>query len=171
MHELLLPLNSKKIGGFRTADRSYLRGGLGNSKRYKCSDVRSSGSRARPVSKEVIPDGCRDVARWAAGGRICPHYDSKEEGVRGPPSPAVLGRERQGRLIGTRQQWVRAAAEDDRMNVAPSHLPRRRGSSWICDSDEQRERVWPPLSCLDLERTRQCEESNTSKQARRLLPI
>ena len=97
MHELVLPLNSKKLGGFR----SYLRGGLRNSKRYKCSDVRSSGSRARPVSKEVIPDGRRDVARWAVGGGICPHYGSKEEGVGGPPSPAVLGRERQGRLIGT----------------------------------------------------------------------
>ena len=133
MHELGLPLNSKKLGGFRTADRSYLRGGLRNSKSYKCSDVRSLGSRARPVSKEVIPDGRRDVARWAAGGRIYPHYGSEEEGVGGPPSPAVLGREQQGRLIGTRQQWVRAIAEDDRMNVAPSQLPQRRGSGWMCD--------------------------------------
>ena len=69
-----------------------------------------------------------DVARWAAGGRICPHYDSKEEGVGGPPSPAVLGGERQGRLIETCQQWVRVVAEDDRVNIAPSQLPRRRGS-------------------------------------------
>ena len=60
-------------------------GALRNSKRYKCSDVRSSGSRARPVSKEVVPDGRRDVARWAAGGLICPHYGSKEEGVEGLP--------------------------------------------------------------------------------------
>ena len=119
MHELVLPLNSKNLGGFRTADRSYLRGGLRNSKRYKCSDVRSSGSRARPVSKEVIPDGRRDVARWAAGGRICPHYGSEEEGVAGPPSPAMLGRERQGTLIGTRRQWVRAVAEDDRLLTFP----------------------------------------------------
>ena len=131
MHELVLPLNIKKLGGFRTADRSYLRGGLRNSKSYKCSDVGSSESRARPVSKEVIPDGRWDVARWAAGGRICPHYGSEEEGVGGNPSPAMLGTERQGTLIGTRRQWVRAVAEDDRMNVAPSHLPRRRGSSWI----------------------------------------
>ena len=133
MHELVLPLNSKKIRWFRTADRSYLRGGLRNSKSYKCSDVRSSGSRARPVSKEVIPDGRRDVARWAAGGWVCSHYGSEEEGVGGPPSPAMLGRERQGTLIGTRRQWVRAVAEDDRVNVAPSHLPRQRGSGWICD--------------------------------------
>ena len=125
MHELVLPLKRKQLGGFRTADRSYLRGGLRNSKRYKCSDVRSLGSRARPVSKEVIPDGRRDVARWAAGGRICPHYGSEEEGVGDPPSPAVLGRERKGRLIGTRQQWVRAIVEDNHVNVAPSHLPRR----------------------------------------------
>ena len=27
MHELVLPLNSKKLGGFRTADRSYLHEG------------------------------------------------------------------------------------------------------------------------------------------------
>ena len=85
------------------------------------------------VLKEVIPDGRRDVARWAAGGRICPHYGSEEEGVGGPPSPVMLGRERQATLIGTRRQWVRAIAEDDRVNVAPSHLPRRRGSGWICD--------------------------------------
>jgi len=91
------------------------------------------GNRARPVSKEVIPEGHRDVARWAAGGRICPHYGSKEEGVGGPPSPAMLGRERQGMLIGTCRQWVRAVAEDDCVNIAPSHLPRQRGSGWICD--------------------------------------
>ena len=103
MHELVLPLNSKKLGGFRTADRSYLRGGLRNSKRYKCNDVGSSGSRARMVSKEAIPKGHRDVARWAAGGQIYPHYDNKEEGVGGPPTPAMLGRERQGTLIGTRR--------------------------------------------------------------------
>ena len=30
-------------------------------------------------------NGRRDVARWAAGGRICPHYGSEEEGVGGPP--------------------------------------------------------------------------------------
>ena len=66
MHELVLPLKRKKLDGFRTSDRFYLRGGLRNSKSYKCSDVRSSGSRARPVSKEVIPEGRRDVARWAA---------------------------------------------------------------------------------------------------------
>ena len=83
MHELLLPLNSQNLGGFRIADRSYLQGSLGNRKRYKCSDVRSSRSRARPVSKEVIPEGHRDVARWAAGGLIFPHYGSEEEEVLG----------------------------------------------------------------------------------------
>ena len=107
--------------------------GLRNSKRYKCSDVRSSGSRARPVSKEVILEGHRDVARWATGGRIFPHYVSEEEGVGGPPSLVMLGREWQGTLIGMHRQWVRAVVEDDRANVAPSHLPRRRGSGWICD--------------------------------------
>ena len=45
----------------------------------------SWGSRARQVSKEYIPEGLRDVARWATGGRICPHYGSEEEGVGGPP--------------------------------------------------------------------------------------
>ena len=68
-------------------------GGLRNSKRYKCSNVRSSGSRARPVSKEVIPDGHRDVARWAAGGQIFPHYGIEEEGVDGPPAHALGERE------------------------------------------------------------------------------
>ena len=77
--------------------------------------------------------GSWDVTRRVAVGRLCPHYGSEEEGVGGPPSPAMLGRERQGTLIGTRRQWVRAVAEDDRVNVAPSHLPRRRGSDWICD--------------------------------------
>ena len=129
MHELVLPLNSKYLGGFRTADRSYLRGGLGNSKRYKCSDVRSSGSRARPVSKEVIPEGRRDVARWAAGGRICPHYGNEEEGVGGPPSPAVLGRERQGRLIGTRPAVGKSRREGrprERCTFSPSPAERIR---------------------------------------------
>ena len=77
------------------------------------------------------------VAGMSLGGRreagSAHTYDNEEEGVGGPPSPAMLGREQQGTLIGTRRQWVRAVAEDDRVNVAPSHLPRRRGSGWICD--------------------------------------
>jgi hypothetical protein len=56
--------NSKKLVGFGTTD--------GSGKRSTCSHVGSWGSRARPFSKEVIPEGHRDVARRVAGGRIWP---------------------------------------------------------------------------------------------------
>jgi hypothetical protein len=62
--------------------------------------VVSWGSRARPVSKEVIPEGRPDVARRAAGGRICPQYGREEEGVGGPPEPALCRIERHGPPIG-----------------------------------------------------------------------
>ena len=35
------------------------------------------GSRARTVSKEDIPEGRRDVDRWAVGGRIRPQATTK----------------------------------------------------------------------------------------------
>ena len=91
MHELVLPLNSKKLGGFRTDDRSYLRGGPGNSKRYKCSDVRSSGSRARPVSKEVIPEGRRDVARGRREAGSAHTTAARKKGSEALPSQRCLG--------------------------------------------------------------------------------
>ena len=37
----------------------------------------SWGSRAKAVSNEDIPEGHRDVDRWAAGGRICPQATTK----------------------------------------------------------------------------------------------
>ena len=98
------------------------------------------GSIERPVPKEVIPETHRDVSRWAAGGRICPHYGSKEEGVGGPPSPAMLGRERQGRLIGTCKQWVRAVAEDDRVKLHLLTFPGGEDPAGSVTSGEQRER-------------------------------
>ena len=42
--------------------------------------------------KEVIPDGRRDVARWEAGGRICPHYGSEEKESEALPSQRCLGK-------------------------------------------------------------------------------
>ena len=58
--------------------------------------------------------------RWAAGGRIRPHY-GKDEGIGGPPAPA----------LGQRQwyswQWVSSLAVDDGLNAAPPTLHRRRG--------------------------------------------
>ena len=82
-----------------------------------------------PVPKEVIPEGRRDVTRWAVGGRICPHYDREEEGVGGPPSPVVLGRERQGRLIRTRPAVGKSRREGrprERCTFSPSPAERIR---------------------------------------------
>ena len=41
----------------------------------------SWGSRARAVLKEDIPEGRRDVDRWAAGGRIRPQATMKGSDV------------------------------------------------------------------------------------------
>ena len=70
LHEVALPLTiEEKKGDVGLSDREGLRG----RKWCTCSDVASWGSRARLVSKEDIPEGHRDVDRWAAGGGIRPH--------------------------------------------------------------------------------------------------
>jgi hypothetical protein len=97
--------NTKNLGGFGRADRSR--------KRSTCSHVGSWDSRARPLSKELIPEGRRDVARSAAGGRICPQYGREEEGVRGPPRAGAVS-ERMSR------------AEDQDPPTAVGFLPHRR---------------------------------------------
>ncbi len=53
----------RKIGDVGPSDREGLRG----RKWCTCSDVASWGSRAKAVSNEDIPEGRRDVDRWAAG--------------------------------------------------------------------------------------------------------
>ena len=60
----------------------------------------SWGSRARQVSKEYIPEGRRHVAKTASGGRILATIRREEEGVGGPPEPALPRRERHGRRSG-----------------------------------------------------------------------
>ena len=62
--------NSSKIYGFGIAN--------GSRKRSTCIHVGSWGSRARPVLKEDIPEGHRDVATRAAGGRIYQQYGRGE---------------------------------------------------------------------------------------------
>ena len=44
-------------------------------------------------------------------------YDSKEEGVGGPPAQALCEREQRSR------QWIASLAEGDRVNAAPPPLP------------------------------------------------
>ena len=76
----------------------------------------SSGIRARLVSKEVIPEGRRDVARWSAGGRIRPQATTK--GSEDLPRRHSLG------------ENVTAADRDTR--AAVGLLPRRRRQRERC---------------------------------------
>ena len=64
----------------------------------------------------------REAASW-------PQYRREEEGVGGPPSPAVLGRERQGRLIGTHPavgKSRRRGRPRERCTFSPSPVERIR---------------------------------------------
>ena len=54
--------------------------------------------------------------RWEAGSAHT-MYDSKEEGVSGPPAQALGEREQRSR------QWIASLAEGDRVNAAPLPLP------------------------------------------------
>ena len=49
-------------------------------------------------------------------------YDSKEEGVGGPPAQALGERGKRSR------KWIASLAEGDRVNVAPPPLPDATGS-------------------------------------------
>ena len=74
LHEVALPLTiEEKKCDIGPSDREGLRG----RKWCTCSDVASWGSRAKAVSNEDIPEGRRDVDRWAAGGRIRPQATTK----------------------------------------------------------------------------------------------
>ena len=74
LHEVALPLTIEEKNRWRWTIRSSLATrGLRGRKWCTCTNVASWGSRARPVSKEDIPEGHRDADRWVAGGRIHPH--------------------------------------------------------------------------------------------------
>ena len=62
------------------------------------------GSGARPVSKDVIPEGHWDVGRWAAGGWNFPHYGSEQVAKALPRQSLVKengGYRRSGRAAST----------------------------------------------------------------------
>ena len=77
------------------------------------------------------------VAGMSLGGRrqagSAHTKTARKKGLEALPRQRCLGENGKAGWSGRAQQWVRAVAEDDRVNVAPSHLPRRRGSGWICD--------------------------------------
>jgi hypothetical protein len=95
----------------------------------------------------------------------------------GRPDPPTLWQRRRD------QRTSRVGARSE-MTVRPAVglLPRHRQRPKRCTSSpspaegmrldlwpavrREREREWPPLSCLDLKRMRVCEESDPSKQAR-----
>ena len=60
-------------------------------------------------------------------------YDSKEEGVGGPRTQALVEREKRNR------QWIASLAEGDRVNAAPPPLP---GDAVLFRSGEEGERLW-----------------------------
>ena len=60
------------------------------------------------------------VRREAESAHIM--YDSKEEGVGGPPTHALAEREQRSR------QWIASLTEGDRVNAAPPPLPGATGS-------------------------------------------
>ena len=54
------------------------------------------------------------------GEQIWPQYGREEDGVGGPPEPALCRREQHGQRIGPlRQLWVSSLGGDDRVNDAP----------------------------------------------------
>ena len=82
----------------------------------------SSGSRARPVSKEVIPEGRRDVGGGRSDLRTIRQGGRR---VEGPPKPVLCQRERHGQRIGPlRQLCVSSLGGDDRVNDACSRQHR-----------------------------------------------
>ena len=62
---------------------------------------------------------------WREVGSAHTMYDSKEEGVGGPPAQALGEREKRSR------QWIASLTEGDRVNVAPPPLPGAMGSKWL----------------------------------------
>ena len=82
--------------------------------------------------------GCREA------GSAHTTYDSKEEGVGGPPTQALGEREQRSR------QWIASLAEGDRVNAAPPPFPSVTGSGRSLPAVRGRERHWPMQSCLDL---------------------
>ena len=157
LHEVALPLTieeKKILGDVGPSDREGLRG----RKWCTCSDVASWGSRAKAVSNEDIPEGCRDVDRWAAGGRIRPQATTKgsedlprrrsarDNGAAGNGSPPSLSRRPK------RCPSSPSPAEGDTSGSVTSGEDRKTVFF------EGRKTVWPPLSCLDLERMREWRE-------------
>jgi hypothetical protein len=84
--------NTKSLGGFGRAD--------GSRKRSTCRHVGSWGSRVGPRSKELIPEGRRDVARRLAAGQICAQYGREKEGSEDLPSWRCVGENGTGRGSG-----------------------------------------------------------------------
>ena len=84
-------------------------------------------------------------------------YDSKEEGVGGPPAQALGEREKRSR------QWTASLTEGDRVNAAPPPLPGATGSGCLLRQLSVRgvrETEATTQSCLDLvKRVRDCEYS------------
>jgi hypothetical protein len=100
----------------------------------------------------------------------------EEEGIGGPPELSLIQRERNRLPIGTRRQlWVSSLAADDRVNAAPSPLPRRsrsgRNSERVTNGEKrERERVATAVLFRSGEDER-VKRATLVKLALRLLPI
>ena len=131
----------------------------------------SWGSRARQVSKEYIPEGRRHVAKTALGGRILATIPQGGRRGRRPSGAGALSERTTWPPIGTRgQPLVSSLAADDSVNDAPTPCPGRGCPAGFVTSRELREGVATYVLLRSGEHER-VNERNTSKQARRLLPI
>jgi len=81
------------------------------------------GQWCKPAVKEVVPEGCRDVAilEEGGGGSNFPHRGS-EQGAKAT-LPELCERERRGPLIGMCRQWVFAVGDGDHIYTKHPPLP------------------------------------------------
>jgi XRE family aerobic/anaerobic benzoate catabolism transcriptional regulator len=120
---------------FRRAERAALESVLHDNPRLVLAT--GGGLVTEPATYELLLTSC--VTVWVRADpdqhmqRVLAQGDLRPMADNARAMEALCGRDRQGTRISTRWQWVSSVADDDRVNVAPSPLPRRRGSGWICD--------------------------------------
>ena len=83
----------------------------------------AAGAVVQAGCKEVVPEGCRDVAQPRRGPReaATAHVAAVSKGRRQPHR--LCERERWGPLIGTCRQWVFAVGDIDRIYTKHPPLP------------------------------------------------
>ena len=118
------------------------------------------GQWCKPAVKEVVPEGCWDVAqprggRWEAATA---HVTAVSKGRRQPHR--LCERERWGPLIGTCRQWVFAIGDGD--CIYTKHPP-------LSPTDVIRRDVRDVATAVCARESVKTEESNPSKQPCRLV--